>query len=390
MTQFTENKLSSEKDLCDFCPSALPFVNFSDMVLTIDDDIDSNSTWNLTEYVPYEQRLETYVVPVVFAFVFVVGLLGNGTLISIFLLHKTMRTVPNTYIISLAIGDFILIVGTVPFISTIYTFESWPYGEFMCKLSEFLKDISMAVTVFTLTLLSYDRYIAIVLPMKKHTGSRAKTRTIMLVFSIWFLSIILACPGAYFSFLWQVPVSQDRIIYVCYPFPKDMMPWYPRIVVITKFLLVYGMPLILIGSFYVMIAWHLITSSRNNIGQNPSHVKQLKSRTKVAKIVLAFVLIFAVCFFPSHVFLIWYYFDSNPNEHYNGIWHSWKIMGYVLTFANSCLNPIALYLISSVFRNHFKRYLFCCCCKPEEIRKETVTLHSTTLRHTPEGTIKNV
>ncbi|GFT40702.1 neuropeptide CCHamide-1 receptor [Nephila pilipes] len=390
MTQLEEKQFSSEEDLWGFGPSALPFVNFSNMVLTIDDEIDDNGTWNNTEYVPYEQRLETYIVPAVFALVFIVGLLGNGTLIFIFLLHKHMRTIPNTYIISLAIGDFMLIVGAVPFISTIYTFESWPYGEFLCKLSEFMRDTSIGVTVFTLTMLSWDRYIAIVHPMKKYTGSRARTMTIMTVCGIWFLSAALACPGAYFSFLWEVPVGKGKVIYVCYPFPKKLMPWYPRVVVLAKFLLLFGIPLILIGSCYVMIAWHLITSARNNIGQNPTHAKQLKSRTKVAKTVLALVVVFAVCLFPSHIFLIWYYFDPNANDGYNGFWHSWKIMGYVLAFANSCLNPIALYMISGVFRNYFKRHLFCFCCKPVEIRKETVTLHSTTLRHTPEGTIRNV
>ncbi|KAG8181662.1 hypothetical protein JTE90_009824 [Oedothorax gibbosus] len=389
MSLTQENNLSLE-DTCMSCPSVLPFANnISDLVLSIDNQLDDNAT-NITDYVPYEKRLETYLVPAVFAIVFIVGLLGNGTLIFIFMRHKTMRTIPNTYIMSLAVGDFILIVGTVPFISTIYTFESWPYGEYICKLSEFLKDVSMGVTVFTLSMLSYDRYIAIVLPIKKHTGSSAKTLTIVIAIGIWMMSVVLALPGTYFSFLWEYPVTKDQVIYICYPFPKHMMPWYPRVVILSKFLLLYGIPLILIGSFYAMIAWHLITSSRNNIGQNPSHMKQLRSRTKVAKIVLAFVVIFAICFFPSHTFLIWYYFDSNPNEHYNHFWHSLKIIGYVLTFANSCLNPIALYLISSVFRNHFKRYLFRCCCKPEELRRETMT-HSTSYRNAHhDGTIKHV
>lgn len=49
-----------------------------------------------TEYVPYYTRPETYIVPVVFAIIFVVGVLGNGTLIIVFLRHRAMRNVPNT------------------------------------------------------------------------------------------------------------------------------------------------------------------------------------------------------------------------------------------------------------------------------------------------------
>lgn len=54
------------------------------------------NTLNITGYVPYNQRIETYVVPVVFFIIFVVGCIGNGTLVVIFLKHRTMRNVPNT------------------------------------------------------------------------------------------------------------------------------------------------------------------------------------------------------------------------------------------------------------------------------------------------------
>ena len=47
-------------------------------------------------YTPYAERPETYVVPVIFAIIFVVGVLGNGTLVVIFLRHRAMRNVPNT------------------------------------------------------------------------------------------------------------------------------------------------------------------------------------------------------------------------------------------------------------------------------------------------------
>lgn len=47
-------------------------------------------------YTPYRERPETYIVPVLFAIIFVVGVLGNGTLIVIFLKHRSMRNVPNT------------------------------------------------------------------------------------------------------------------------------------------------------------------------------------------------------------------------------------------------------------------------------------------------------
>ncbi|KAG8261134.1 Neuropeptide CCHamide-1 receptor [Homalodisca vitripennis] len=101
----------------------------------------------LVGYVPYSERPETYIVPVVFAIIFLVGVLGNGTLVFIFARHRTMRNVPNTYIFSLALGDLLVIVSCVPFTSTLYTIESWPWGELICKLSEATKDVSIRVRV---------------------------------------------------------------------------------------------------------------------------------------------------------------------------------------------------------------------------------------------------
>jgi hypothetical protein len=46
-------------------------------------------------YIPYSMRPETYIVPVLFAIIFIIGVMGNGTLIGIFIKHRTMRNVPN-------------------------------------------------------------------------------------------------------------------------------------------------------------------------------------------------------------------------------------------------------------------------------------------------------
>ena len=50
----------------------------------------------MADYMPYEQRLATYIVPIIFALIFIIGVLGNGCLILIFFRHRAMRNVPNT------------------------------------------------------------------------------------------------------------------------------------------------------------------------------------------------------------------------------------------------------------------------------------------------------
>lgn len=56
---------------------------------------------------------------------------------------------------------------SVPFTAIVYILDSWPFGLLLCKLGECAKDISIGVSVFTLTALSADRFFAIVDPMRK-------------------------------------------------------------------------------------------------------------------------------------------------------------------------------------------------------------------------------
>lgn len=61
-------------------------------ISVVNETVDDNATIVYN----YSERVETYIVPIVFAIIFIVGVLGNGTLIIVFVRHRTMRNVPNT------------------------------------------------------------------------------------------------------------------------------------------------------------------------------------------------------------------------------------------------------------------------------------------------------
>lgn len=82
-----------------------------------------NNTLSVDEY-DYSKRAETYIVPILFAFIFFVGTIGNGSLVLIFFRHKHMINVPNIYILSLALGDLLVLLSCIPFTSTVYTVNS--------------------------------------------------------------------------------------------------------------------------------------------------------------------------------------------------------------------------------------------------------------------------
>lgn len=319
------------------------------------------------DYTPYEKRPETYVVPILFSFIFIIGFVGNTATMMIIIREKMYKTPSYLYILNLACGDLIVILGSLPFVATIYTFESWPYGLTICRLSEFVRDTSVSVTVFTLTIMSYDRYKA-TFAMRMLNASTSRTRHhdqsaclqyIYVLFIIWSASVVIGLPAGLNAFLWQIHLDPQHYIYVCYPFPHYLGDWYPRLVITMKFILLFLGPLIVICFCYTLIATELKKYARNCNQYNINSYFHRRHKFR-RRIVIFFVIAFVICFFPNHVFMIWFYFNPNSRDDYNDFWHFWRIIGFILSFVNCCINPIILYLTSAKFRRKLKGYLSRC------------------------------
>lgn len=317
-----------------------------------------------------EERVEAILVPILFAIIFLVGVIGNTALIYTVLRNKSMRNTPNIFVVSLSVGDLFLLLFSVPFASTYYTVTSWPFGNTVCKFNEFMQTLSLGVSVFTLTALSGDRFIAIVHPMSKHTG-KPKLITVGTVVGIWLLSIVLSLPDLITSKeeLIVIPHGDNtsHVIAICMVYPLDMYPeWYPKAHSMAKFCVFFAIPLIIIAIFYALMAQILILSSRDmpcesvkDSVMNQQQKRQVQARLKVAKVVLSFVLIFIICWLPRHISILLYHFT----DEYNMFQHVLKIISFCLAYIYSCVNPYALYFLSSQFRKYYNRYLFCCCPK---------------------------
>ncbi|XP_069128562.1 neuropeptide CCHamide-1 receptor-like [Argopecten irradians] len=321
---------------------------------------------NVTEHFDLIVAVQQIVVPILFAILMLCGVVGNGTLIFTVLRNKSMRNVPNILIVNLSAGDLLLLLMSAPFTATVFSLVSYPFGDLICKMNEYLQTLSAGVSVFTLTALSGDRYVAIVYPMSKHKGKPTLKTSIAVAF-IWIISAVFAIPDA-ISF----HISVQDGVYYCQPFPFEWSEWYGKAHCLFRFLTVFLIPLIIIGTFYCLMARILVKSSRQmpceatkGPGQSQQQQRQIEARMKVARVVLSFVLLFVICWLPRHVYLIWFFWS--PYD-FNTFWIWFKLIGFCLTYVYSCINPYALYFLSSQFRKYYNRYLFRCCPKSYRLR----------------------
>ncbi|NXY90708.1 NMBR protein, partial [Alcedo cyanopectus] len=229
-----------------------------------------------TSLLPPEQSTAIFIVhcviPSLYLLIITVGLLGNITLIKIFISNSAMRSVPNIFISSLAAGDLLLLVTCVPVDASRYFFEEWLFGEVGCKLIPAIQLTSVGVSVFTLTALSADRYKAIVNPMDIQTSS-AVLWTCLKAIAIWVISMLLAVPEAVFSELAYINDVDNATFTACIPYPltDDM---HPKIHSVLIFLVYFLIPLAIISIYYYHIAKSLIKSAHNIPGEYSEHCKR--------------------------------------------------------------------------------------------------------------------
>lgn len=76
--------------------STQEYTNLTNFVDAMDTTSTINNDTSEVPYEDYKYRPETYMVPIMFGIIFIVGVVGNGTLIIVFIRHRAMRNVPNT------------------------------------------------------------------------------------------------------------------------------------------------------------------------------------------------------------------------------------------------------------------------------------------------------
>lgn len=106
--------------------------------------------------------------------------------------YTKMKTATNIYIFNLALADA-LATSTLPFQSVNYLMGTWPFGDILCKIIMSIDYYNMFTSIFTLTTMSVDRYIAVCHPVKALDFRTPRNAKIVNVCN-WILSSAIGLP----------------------------------------------------------------------------------------------------------------------------------------------------------------------------------------------------
>ncbi|XP_074513204.1 galanin receptor type 1b [Sebastes fasciatus] len=328
---------------------------------------------------------EAVVVPVVFGLIFVVGVVGNSLVMVV--IGKVKYSVggggggrgggrrsgsqTNIFILNLSLADLLFLIFCVPFQATIYSLPDWVFGAFLCRFGHYFSSVSMLVSIFTLVLVSVDRYIAVV-RSKNSPCVRNRRNALAGVCAIWALSLLVSVPVAQHQVLTDHPSAPNRTF--CW---EQWSGASRHTYKVTVLLLGYLLPLLLISCCYSKVLFHLHKKMKN------MSKKSERSKRKTAQTVLLVVTAFTICWMPHHIIAMWVEFGTFP---LNDASFAFRIVSHCLSYGNSCVNPVLYAFLSENFRTSCRQVFACRFLYPPPPTSKVVrfrmenfsTTHSTT------------
>ncbi|XP_034414220.1 G-protein coupled estrogen receptor 1-like [Cyclopterus lumpus] len=263
-------------------------------------------------------------------FLFPVGFLGNLLILVVNLNHKSCLTAPDLYFVNLAVADLALVADSL---IEVFNLRQGYYNKpGLCTLMNLFQQVNMYSSVFFLTWMSFDRFVAL-------TGfiGRGMPRARLSCCLIWVSSSLLT--------VLPFAIAQKQHIgelHFCFA-NVTQIQW-------LEVMLGFVLPFCILGLCYWRIAQVLRQSQRDQDGQ-----QQTPRRQKALRMISAAVVVFFLCWLPENVFVSYHLLKGDTNH--GTLWQDYPLTGHAVrlaAFSNSCLNPLIYSFLGETFQEKLR------------------------------------
>ncbi|KAK5849619.1 hypothetical protein PBY51_013940 [Eleginops maclovinus] len=295
-------------------------------------------------------------IPIVYGCNFVIGIVGNSMVVAVIYCYMKLKTVANIFVLNLAVSDLTFLI-TLPMWATFTaTGYNWPFGGFLCKASAGLVMFNLYTSIFFLTALSIDRYLAIVHPMRSR-GLRTVVYARITCVVIWLFALVLSVPSALTRDVHNF-TNHSKVCGTFHTKEKKNEVWLKQVLLaisLMKSLLGFLLPFIIIITCYCLI-------SRALVGARHIQKSSRSRDDEVLRMLAAAVLAFFLCWVPHQVFhliemvtqIAWM-----DNCAIREIIDTAMPFTICIAYFNSCVNPIVYGFVGHNFRKNLMRLLRC-------------------------------
>ncbi|XP_041959373.1 galanin receptor type 3 [Alosa sapidissima] len=313
----------------------------------------------------------TIALTVLYSLSFLVGMAGNVLSIRVLCGRRgseRLSSVSSTRVllVNLAVCDLAVVCVCMPVTLASRIYVPWVWGGFLCRAVPFTQAVSVAASVLSLTVISVNRYLSVRCPLRARSLF-TRRRILAAVAAVWAVSASICAPLAV-----MMQLDELRLHGLPSALPVCSEAW-PRARLrqgynVLLFAALYCLPV----SFNLAVGF--LTGRRLWLGRfcfseldprsRALHAARLRGRRRIARLVLALVLLFAASWLPLYVADLWLdcggfgFGGGGGGGGEEGGGHqppSWLLQARPfaqwLGLTNSSLNPICYCLVGDLHRS---------------------------------------
>ncbi|OWK62807.1 Proteinase-activated receptor 2 [Lonchura striata] len=290
-------------------------------------------------------KLTTVFIPIVYIFVFIIGLPSNAMALWVFFFRTKKKHPAVIYMVNLALADLLFVVWFPLKISYHLNGNNWLFGEGLCKVFVAFFYGNMYCSILFMTCLSVQRYWVVVNPI---VHSKKKSEIALgISIAIWILIVLGTIPLYLVN---QTAYISNLNITTCH----DVLPENVSAHDMFSYFLSLAIGLFLIPAIITAVAYILMIKT---LSASIIDVSTGKKRKRAVKLIIVVLSMYLICFTPSNVLIIVHY--SLLKAYSQSHLYVWYITALCLSILNSCIDPFIYYYISKDFRDNLKYALLC-------------------------------
>lgn len=271
---------------------------------------------------------------------FLLSLVGNSLVLWIIYKFEKLSTVTNIFLLNLVISD-LLFASSLPFWA-VYHSSEWIFGASMCKLVGSLYSIGFSSSILFLTLMTFDRYLAVV-----HAITAAQSRRRVYAFAssagVWVLSLLASIKDIV---LYDVRENKPHGL-LCedsgYSY-QTLVKW-KLVGYYQQFGLFFLLPLVMVFYCYARITLRIVST-------------RMREKCRAVKLIFVIIFTFFVCWTPYNVVILLQalHLASNDKSCATGLDYA-EYVTRNLAYLYCCISPMFYTFVGKKFQNHFCKLL---------------------------------
>jgi hypothetical protein len=263
---------------------------------------------------------------------FLISIIGNSWVSIVSCKRLQLLGLKSYYLISLAMADLIFTLSTLFYVLNILLPVNI-FNNYTCKLFYYIINTSHGASVFNLLLLTYNRYVAVISPLKAFTSRKTKSKVRKTLLVTWLVALVPYMPLFFFYTVSRDEESGQKPREHCSQTSSPFLSsFYYGLVVFFMYLV----PLVIIIVAYSKMCLRLCFTNR--VGT----CRTYKRRRKATKLLIVIVALFFILWTPFNVMLVVIFVLQMSFKKLHMAWG----LSTLLVLVNASINPW-LYLMMS-------------------------------------------